>query len=35
MIPPLTVTKEQIDAGLHMLDEAVTEYEASLMSHLD
>jgi len=32
MIPPLIVTKEQIDAGLQMLDEALTEYEASLLS---
>jgi 4-aminobutyrate aminotransferase len=28
MIPPLTVTTEQIDDGLRMLDEAITEYEA-------
>ena len=27
MIPPLTVTKEQIDDGLEMLDEALTIYE--------
>jgi 4-aminobutyrate aminotransferase len=30
MIPPLTVTKQQIDDGLHMLDEALTEYEAEI-----
>ena len=28
MIPPLVVTKEQIDEGLQMLDEAITEYES-------
>ncbi|WP_078379245.1 aspartate aminotransferase family protein [Sutcliffiella halmapala] len=27
MIPPLTVTKEQVDEGLRMLDEAITVYE--------
>lgn len=32
MIPPLTVTKEQIDKGLRILDEALTEYEATLMN---
>lgn len=31
MIPPLIVTKEQIDEGLRMFDEALTEYEATLM----
>ncbi|MBT2738666.1 aspartate aminotransferase family protein [Bacillus sp. ISL-7] len=31
MIPPLIVTKEQIDEGLQMLDEALLEYEATLM----
>ncbi|MBM7583675.1 4-aminobutyrate aminotransferase [Bacillus pakistanensis] len=31
MIPPLTVTKEQIDEGLRMLDEALTEYEALIL----
>ncbi|MCY9026916.1 aminotransferase class III-fold pyridoxal phosphate-dependent enzyme, partial [Priestia megaterium] len=25
MIPPLTITKEEIDAGLRVLDEALTE----------
>ncbi|WP_064094047.1 aspartate aminotransferase family protein [Rossellomorea aquimaris] len=35
MIPPLIVTREQIDEGLRMLDEALTEYEEVLMSHLD
>ncbi|NHC41470.1 aspartate aminotransferase family protein [Bacillus sp. MM2020_1] len=32
MIPPLIVTKEQIDAGLQMFDEALTEYEATLLN---
>ncbi|MEH7554971.1 aminotransferase class III-fold pyridoxal phosphate-dependent enzyme, partial [Priestia megaterium] len=27
MVPPLTVTKEQIDDGIHMLDEAITSFE--------
>ncbi|MEI2389245.1 aspartate aminotransferase family protein [Priestia megaterium] len=27
MVPPLTVTKEQIDAGIRMLDEAITSFE--------
>lgn len=27
MIPPLTITKEQIDDGLTVLDEALTEFE--------
>ena len=27
MIPPLTITKEQIDDGLAVLDEALTEFE--------
>lgn len=31
MIPPLTVTKEQIQAGINILDEALTEYEAVLV----
>ncbi|CAJ1004124.1 MULTISPECIES: aspartate aminotransferase family protein [Bacillales] len=31
MIPPLTVTKEQIDVGLRMLDEAITEYEQEIL----
>ncbi|MFP5112112.1 aspartate aminotransferase family protein [Bacillaceae bacterium C204] len=31
MIPPLIVTQEQIDEGLRMFDEALTEYEATLM----
>lgn len=31
MIPPLVVTKEQIDEGLQMLDEAITEYESTLV----
>ncbi|KAB7704734.1 aminotransferase class III-fold pyridoxal phosphate-dependent enzyme [Bacillus aerolatus] len=31
MIPPLIVTKEQIDEGLNILDEALTEYEAVLV----
>jgi 4-aminobutyrate aminotransferase len=30
MIPPLTVTKQQIDDGLCALDEALTEYEAEM-----
>jgi len=30
MIPPLTVTKSQIDDGLNILDEALTEYEQSI-----
>jgi 4-aminobutyrate aminotransferase len=30
MIPPLTVSKEQIDEGLHILDEALKEYEAEV-----
>jgi 4-aminobutyrate aminotransferase len=30
MIPPLTVTKEQIADGLAILDEALTEYEQSI-----
>ncbi len=30
MIPPLTISKEQIDEGLRMLDEALYEYEATL-----
>ena len=33
MIPPLVVTKEQIDEGLKMLDEAITEYESTLVTH--
>ncbi|GEN35986.1 aspartate aminotransferase family protein [Aneurinibacillus danicus] len=33
MIPPLTVTKEQIDDGLQMLDEALTEYENEIGLH--
>ena len=33
MIPPLIVTKEQIDEGLSMLDEALTEYEAEIGVH--
>ncbi len=33
MIPPLIVTKEQIDEGLSMLDEALTEYEAEIGLH--
>jgi 4-aminobutyrate aminotransferase len=32
MIPPLVVTREQIEEGLQLLDEALVEYEASLMS---
>ncbi len=32
MIPPLVVTKEQIEEGLQLLDEALVEYEATLMS---
>lgn len=32
MIPPLVVTKEQIEEGLQLLDEALVEYETSLMS---
>lgn len=32
MIPPLTVTKEQIDDGLRILDEAITLYENKLAS---
>jgi 4-aminobutyrate aminotransferase len=28
----LVVTKEQIEEGLQLLDEALVEYEASLMS---
>jgi 4-aminobutyrate aminotransferase len=35
MIPPLIVTKEQIDEGLRMLDEAISEYEATLMSYVE
>jgi 4-aminobutyrate aminotransferase len=27
MVPPLTVTKEQIDDGIRMLDEAITSFE--------
>ena len=27
MIPPLTITKEQIDDGLTVLDEALMEFE--------
>jgi 4-aminobutyrate aminotransferase len=30
MIPPLTVTKEQIDDGLKMLDDALTTYEQEI-----
>lgn len=30
MIPPLTVTKEQIDEGLQMLDHALTAYEQEI-----
>jgi 4-aminobutyrate aminotransferase len=29
MVPPLTVSKEQIDEGLRLLDEAMTEFETS------
>ena len=32
MIPPLVVTRDQIEEGLQLLDEALVEYEASLMS---
>ncbi|MEH7331735.1 aspartate aminotransferase family protein [Neobacillus drentensis] len=32
MIPPLIVTKEQIDEGLKILDEALSEYEATIMN---
>jgi len=32
MIPPLTVTREQIDEGLRMLDEALTEYEEETLA---
>ncbi|WP_075618633.1 aspartate aminotransferase family protein [Paenisporosarcina indica] len=32
MIPPLIVTKEQIDEGLHLLDEALMEYESTFVS---
>jgi 4-aminobutyrate aminotransferase len=32
MIPPLTVTRQQIDEGLRMLDEALAEYEEELSS---
>jgi 4-aminobutyrate aminotransferase len=32
MIPPLIVTKEQIDEGLRILDEALKDYEATLKS---
>jgi 4-aminobutyrate aminotransferase len=35
MIPPLIVTKEQIDEGLQILDEALTEYEATLMNFVE
>jgi 4-aminobutyrate aminotransferase len=34
MIPPLTVTKQQIDEGLGILDEALTEYEEEFFSGL-
>ncbi|WP_163100503.1 aspartate aminotransferase family protein [Peribacillus alkalitolerans] len=30
MIPPLTITQDQIDFGLQVLDEAITEYEAEI-----
>ncbi|WP_067936086.1 aspartate aminotransferase family protein [Alicyclobacillus kakegawensis] len=34
MIPPLTVTQEQIDEGLNLLEEALYEYEAEIgVSH--
>lgn len=32
MIPPLTVNQQQIDDGLSMLDEAIREYEAEIMT---
>ncbi|WP_223590518.1 aspartate aminotransferase family protein [Neobacillus bataviensis] len=32
MIPPLIVTKEQIDEGLKILDEALSEYEATILN---
>lgn len=32
MIPPLTVSKQQIDQGLRVLDEAITEYELEIMT---
>jgi 4-aminobutyrate aminotransferase len=34
MIPPLTVTKQQIDEGLEILDEALAEYEKEFSSGL-
>jgi 4-aminobutyrate aminotransferase len=34
MIPPLIITREQIDEGLQVLDEALTEYEATLIGKL-
>jgi 4-aminobutyrate aminotransferase len=34
MIPPLTVTKEQIDHGLQVLEEAIFEYQAELQGEL-
>jgi 4-aminobutyrate aminotransferase len=30
MIPPLIVNKEQIDEGLRVLEEALTEYETEI-----
>ncbi|TYR79378.1 aspartate aminotransferase family protein [Priestia megaterium] len=33
MVPPLTVTKEQIDDGIGMLDEAITIYEKKLIAN--
>lgn len=35
MIPPLTVTKQQIDEGLGKLDEALEEYEEEFSSSLE
>jgi 4-aminobutyrate aminotransferase len=34
MIPPLTVTEEQIDLGLSVLEEALAEYQAELQSRM-
>jgi 4-aminobutyrate aminotransferase len=32
MIPPLTISKDEIDHGLKVLEEAVYEYQSSLLS---
>ncbi|MBY6038048.1 aspartate aminotransferase family protein [Fictibacillus nanhaiensis] len=35
MIPPLTINKEQIDQGLFILEEAITEYQTEIQAELN